>query len=305
MPEDQCPAKVSVIIPTYNRSHLVCRAIESVLDQTYKNIEIIVVDDGSTDNTKEKITQRFGSKINYLYQENNGAPSARNLGFKLSTGAYINFLDSDDYFLPTNIEQKVRILENNSQIDWVYSDYYYKDLKTGELVTNKTIKKLRTDLKSRNDIFDLILFNGITHTDTVMLRRQCIVEVDGFDEDLPSFQDTDLFYRIAKKFKCEFIDQPLAVQVPQDISISRNRDDYYEGKMMLIEKVKKLLPDDAKRLGYPTSKLVAEIHNYKGERYLNQKENKKAAIEFLKSIKAHFWQKEVYSLLFRSFFRKP
>ena len=129
---------VSVVIPTYNRAKLVCEAILSVLNQTYKNIEIIVVDDGSTDNTREEIlTQIKGKliytndrefelitknknnrseiKLKYIYQENSGVSSARNTGIRNAKGEYIALLDSDDLFLPRKIEMQVREFLNSSQ----------------------------------------------------------------------------------------------------------------------------------------------------------------------------------------------
>lgn len=102
---------VSVIIPTYNRSHVICKAIESVLHQTYENIELIVVDDGSTDDTPSRLAV-YDDKICVLLQDNTGPSIARNHGVEASHGEILAFLDSDDLWLPTKIEQQVHILEN-------------------------------------------------------------------------------------------------------------------------------------------------------------------------------------------------
>lgn len=99
---------ISVVIPTYNRAHYVCEAIDSVLAQTYKNIEIIAVDDGSTDNTKD-IIQQYSSRIKYIYQNNAGPSAARNNGIKQSNGDLIAFLDSDDIWLAEKLERQVEI----------------------------------------------------------------------------------------------------------------------------------------------------------------------------------------------------
>ena len=112
--------KVSVIIPAYNKADLTVKTVESVLSQTYENIEIIVVDDGSTDDTKSKI-ENFGDKVHYIYKQNGGACSARNVGIKQATGDFISLIDCDDIFYPEKIVQSVECLNNNS--DFII---YYK-----------------------------------------------------------------------------------------------------------------------------------------------------------------------------------
>ena len=111
---------MSVIIPAFNRVHLITTAIDSVLSQTHADCEIIVVDDGSTDNTKAVLLEKYTDKIKYVYQSNQGGSVARNAGFKISTGDYINFLDSDDYFVEASIEEKVKVLDAYPDIGWVY-----------------------------------------------------------------------------------------------------------------------------------------------------------------------------------------
>ena len=102
--------KVSVIIPAYNKADLTVKTVQSVLSQTYVNIEIIVVDDGSTDDTKEKLLV-FGDKINYIYKQNGGACSARNVGINCATGEYLALIDCDDIFYPDKISKSVECLE--------------------------------------------------------------------------------------------------------------------------------------------------------------------------------------------------
>lgn len=114
--------KISVIIPFYNNSSWLKEAIESVFHQTYKNLEIIVVNDGSSEDLKELINFYKG-KIHYCIKENGGAASARNLGITLSTGDYISFLDSDDIWLPNKLEEQISFMEKNNY-KWSHSDYY-------------------------------------------------------------------------------------------------------------------------------------------------------------------------------------
>ena len=129
--------KVSVIIPTYNRNKLVLDAIDSVLEQTFQNFEIIIVDDGSTDNTKTHIDsyQKKDTRIKYIFQENQGVSIARNTGLEAAQGEYIAFLDSDDRFLIDKLERQVFILENHHDIGLIYSKILVENTITKEPVS--------------------------------------------------------------------------------------------------------------------------------------------------------------------------
>ena len=130
--EEDRAARVSVIIPTYNRADLIGETIESVLKQTFDDFEIIIVDDGSTDATGE-VVRKFDGPIKYLYQDNRGRSCARNRGFEASSGDYVCFLDSDDVLKPMMIERQVSLLDSNSNLGFVYSDYQFIN-QTGEIL---------------------------------------------------------------------------------------------------------------------------------------------------------------------------
>ena len=116
--------RVSVIIPTYNRAGYLCESIESVLTQTYTDYEIIVVDDGSTDDTEEVLQLWIADgTIHYVWQENRGESAARNHGIELAIGEYIAFLDSDDLFMPTKLEEQVAYLDNHPEVGMAHSCY--------------------------------------------------------------------------------------------------------------------------------------------------------------------------------------
>src|SRR6185295_19271400 len=117
---------VTVIIPAYNAADHTVKTVQSVLDQTYSQIEIIVVDDGSTDDTRRKM-ESFGSRITYIFKKNGGACSARNMGLKIAKGTYIGLLDCDDKYLPRKIESGVAHLEKNPQVGLLHTNAYYID----------------------------------------------------------------------------------------------------------------------------------------------------------------------------------
>lgn len=113
--------KVSVIIPTYNLARYINETVDSVLGQTYKNYEIIIVDDGSTDNTKEALSE-YGGKITYIFQENQGVSAARNKGIKEAKGEYIAFLDADDLWLKDKLELQIGLMNSNPEVAMIFTD---------------------------------------------------------------------------------------------------------------------------------------------------------------------------------------
>jgi len=198
---------VSVIIPTYNRAHLVARAIQSVLDQTYQDFELIIVDDGSTDNTEEVIKgfQQKDSRIIYLeHDQNKGGSAARNTGIKASRGEYIAFLDSDDECLPEKLGKQIVHLNNNYINAFIsYTGYFKIDDKGDSSVFKPT--------KHGNIYNDQLWEDHVSPTSAVMVKRNCFEEVGLFDESLPARQDYDMWLRLSQYYIFDYIIEPLVV----------------------------------------------------------------------------------------------
>jgi glycosyltransferase involved in cell wall biosynthesis len=195
---------VSVIIPTYNRSGFVVQAVQSVIDQTYSNIETIVVDDGSTDNTREALC--VYEKIKYVYQERSERSKARNEGFRYSKGLYVAFLDSDDLWLPMKIEKQVQVMNEKPNVGLVYSDVQFIDA-NGDPYAGE----ICWDVPERQVLYeDLMTHNVITGTtSSVMIRRRCLEKVGLFDESMNTCEDLDLYRRIARYYTFHKIELPL------------------------------------------------------------------------------------------------
>ncbi|MFX0134040.1 MAG: glycosyltransferase family 2 protein [Candidatus Hodarchaeota archaeon] len=180
---------VSVIIPTYNHAKYVCRAIDSVLEQTYTNFEIIIVDDGSTDNTRD-VLEPYMNKIKYIYQENKGLAASRNTGIRASKGQYLQFLDADDIILPKGLDIQVKILETHPDVDVVAGRYRTVDT-AGRFLSNQR--------RFPNKIItfkDLVVTNRFA-VNALLLRRKCFTSAGFFDEHLKSCEDWDMWLRIA------------------------------------------------------------------------------------------------------------
>lgn len=181
---------VSIIIPCFNTSRWLSQAIESCLQQTYSNIEIIVIDDGSTDNFLE-IIKSYSNQITWQSIPHSGGNYARNLGLKLASGEYIQFLDADDYILPEKIERQVTFLESTGA-DVVYGDWQHQfHLADG----TSYLGEIKISGK-QTDILESLLGIWWVALAAILYRRTAIDNSDGWDENLPIAQDRDFFISV-------------------------------------------------------------------------------------------------------------
>jgi glycosyltransferase involved in cell wall biosynthesis len=202
---------VSVIIPTYNRAELVTRAIESVLTQTYKNYEIIVVDDGSTDNTGELLRRRYGNRIQYIYQDNAGVSSARNTGINASRFELVAFLDSDDVWLPKKLEVQIFAMSEPdivlSSTNCLCGDYPDKDFFSAVgLSFGKGIVVIPDPVV----VVSRTAGTGIV-TSTTICRKSALRRIGGFDERMKIYEDVRVQFRLAMEGKFAVISEPLII----------------------------------------------------------------------------------------------
>lgn len=191
---------ITVIIPSYNRYELLKRALSSVYEQTYKAKEIIVVDDGSTDETFQ--IQKDFPQIKYIYQKNSGVSSARNLGMANASNEWIVFLDSDDEWLSEKLEFQVEFHKNNPDILMSYTDENW--IRNG--ISVKIPKKFR---KIGKDIFSENLSYCNIAPSSSMIHKSLLNDIGNFDESLEVCEDYDLWLRIALKYKIGLINQKL------------------------------------------------------------------------------------------------
>ena len=196
--------QVSVIIPTYNRAHVVGEAIDSVLAQTYGDLELIVVDDGSRDETRE-IVSSYGPQVTYLHQEHRGVSAARNRGIERARGESLSFLDSDDLWLKEKLSLQMECMKSHPKILICYTDEIW--IRKGVRVN--PMKKHR---KYSGMIFEQCLPLCIVSPSSVMIKRQLLDEVGVFDETLEVCEDYDLWLRISARYPIQFIEKPLIVK---------------------------------------------------------------------------------------------
>jgi len=195
---------VSIIIPAYNAERFIKRVLESALAQTYKNIEIIVIDDGSTDKTAEIVKNYKDPRIIYLYQKNQGQGPARNNGIKKSQGEYITFLDADDYYFPEKVEKQVRFLENHPEYQAVYCNalHFYSD--------NPTVFFKKKGNFHSGDIFKDLLESSYINPNTIMVYRKVLDKAGLFNENRYYPEDWELWLKISRAgFKFGYLDEDL------------------------------------------------------------------------------------------------
>lgn len=228
--------KVSIIIPTHNREKFIDETIQSVLDQTYKDFEIIVVDDGSTDGTKQKL-EKFNSKIKLIEQSNLERAQARNNGVKNSNGVYIAFLDSDDLWLNNKLEKQIALLDTNKDLVLTYG----QSLRINEQGQRTKPVKRQKEGYSGN-IFEKLLLRNLVVSATPIIRRETFEKTTGFDSKYIPYEDWEFWLRLSLLGKFHFINEPLAyyrIHPTQSVK---------HAKASRIEQVTTLLLEDSFKL---------------------------------------------------------
>ena len=192
---------ISVVIPTYNRIELLKRSIDSVINQTIKPSEIIIVDDGSNDGTEAMVKKKYDS-LKLIKQKNKGASAARNSGIKASSGEWICFLDSDDEWKNDKLEKQIIAVANNSDYKFFHSNEIW--IKNGKRINQKKKHK-----KYGGDIFKKCLDMCRISPSSVLIDKSIFEEIGFFNENLVVCEDYELWLRICDKYEVFFIDEPL------------------------------------------------------------------------------------------------
>jgi glycosyltransferase involved in cell wall biosynthesis len=224
---------VSVILPTYNRAYIISRAISSVLNQTYRNLELIVIDDGSTDNTKDVVKNFNDDRLKYInHKQNKGANAARNIGINYANGEYVAFQDSDDEWLPEKIEKQINVFkEAKTEVGVVYTSFW--SINDG---ISKTYYPPSFIKQKEGNVHEILLETNFISTPTAIVKKECFEKVGLFDEGLPRLQEWELWIKISKHYRFKHIDEPLVNSYLQPNSISRNMNAWIIARKRILEK---------------------------------------------------------------------
>ena len=213
--------QVSVVIPTYNNAHLLGRAVQSVLGQTFRDFELIIVDDGSTDNTRELVGNIDDDRVRYIrHEKNRGAGAAWNTGIRVATGAFIAFQDSDDEWMPDKLERQMRAFDNApSDVGVVYTGFWRIEGDKKTYIPSSKIEQKEGNIRGP------LLKSNFVGTPVVVIKRECFEKAGMFDEKLPMLQDWDLWIRISKYYQFKCLNEPLVLSycTPGSLNAQRYR----------------------------------------------------------------------------------
>jgi len=218
-------ALVSVVIPTYNRAELTKRAVQSVLSQSYRNLELIVVDDGSTDNTAAVMESLADSRIKYVFQKNSGACVARNNGIAHAAGEYIAFHDSDDIWHGNKLEKQIAVLQS-TDADVVFC-------RMNKMLNGCKVGTVSDFFKEGFLGRDVLPFSIGTQT---LIGKREVFQTEKFDVEMPRFQEFEMLIRIQKKYSLYCMDEALVDYLLQEDSISKKPERYLQGWRLILEK---------------------------------------------------------------------
>lgn len=234
---------VSVIMPAYNARPYIGEAINSVLSQDYPYIELIVVDDGSTDGTAA-YAEEFGDQVRVFRQANAGVAAARNKGLAEAKGGLIAFLDADDLWCPGKLSAQVAYLEKNPEIGGVYGKFIrWEGLADGTfpppLMEQKDSSNVSIIAAHSGSIYRELLFDNIVHIITAVIRRSAIEDIGGFDEGLRTGEDYDLWLRMSLTYRMDKLDRTLAyyrVHPQSTTAVPRAENNEYKVLMRILER---------------------------------------------------------------------
>ena len=231
---------ISVIIPTYNRERTLLRAVNSVLGQTYGNIELIVVDDGSKDGTADSLKEISDPRLRLVRTESNmGACAARNLGIAMAQGEWVAFQDSDDFWYPEKLEKQLAALvSHHADIVFCAMRLTRPDGKTGSAVPDPS-------LPSGEYLYEKLLERSIASTQVILGRRECFL-CEPFDDQMPRMQDWDLVLRLSKKYRIYFLNEVLADAFLQPDSLTMRTGKGLSAYRRIYEKNKAAIEGDPK-----------------------------------------------------------
>lgn len=226
--------RVSVIIPAFNSVGTIVRAVESVLSQDWSNLELIVVDDGSTDGTAELLAVRYPEQVIVIRQDNRGAAAARNRGIAAAKGEFVAFLDADDEWVPGKLRLQIEQLDENSGAALCFADMSHWE--NGREIYRSYLRE-RGLGPCGGKIFDRLLQECFIFTPTVIVRRTVFATVGPFDEGLRICEDYDLWLRIAKRFEIIFVNATLLKRYRTGANLTENRLLFGQSLVALFERL--------------------------------------------------------------------
>lgn len=290
----------SIIIPSFNNGTYIAESIDSVLQQTYGNFEIIVIDDGSTDDSGgiiEQYAERYPGVVRFFRQQNRGPGAARNTGLRNARGIYIAFNDADDLWLPQKLEKQVAVLDRDSNIGAVYCDNYYVDEQRRILPERKSKQRL-----PRGRITMDLFYRYCIYTSSILVRRSVIEKTGFFREDIFVGEDYHYFLRLSYNCEIDLVDEKLVEKRVLSESLS-NQDEMLNAANDLII-FRDFLKEHPEFYALHRAELVERLHIYNfevGYKWLKMGRNLQSMYYLLNALKYRWSLRTVKCLLLTLF----
>jgi len=290
MVETKNKPAVSIIIPTYNRRQLIARSIESVLNQTYRDFELIIVDDGSTDGTGEVVAGFNDERIRYIRcEENRGEAAARNVGIKAARCDYIAYQDSDDEWLPEKLARQMELLKNASpQFGVIYTGFWKTENHRRIYIPFSWVNQ------KNGDIHKELLKGNFIGSPVVLLKKECFDKVGLFDERLRNLVDWEMWLRISKYYHFKYIDEPLVVAHYHSDNVSSNHRAFIKALESVLEKYSDEFAGN--------KKLLAKHYIDIGNLLVVNKEVQNGRNYLIKAVKLYPFNVRLLLVIFSTFF---
>ncbi len=277
--------RVSVIIPVYNAGKTIREALDSVLAQTYRDFELIIVNDGSTDDS-DAVIHRYitdgRGDITCVAQKNKGAAAARNAGIRIARGELIAFLDADDLWDTDKLKTAVDALEARPEAMMVFSDMRHSV--DGKMIHASYLHERGYRHVSSGQVYDNLLKENFIFTPTVVMRKSVFATIGYFDESLKIAEDYDLWLRVARDHEVLFVDRPLVTRRRLGANITENREVYALSAIRLKEKLLNIHRDEPQRLRLIAHRLTRDQYNL-GYILFNAAKGQEARQMFFKTVR--------------------
>jgi len=290
------PPAISVIIPAYNAAEFLPETIESALAQNYQPLEIIVVDDGSTDSTPS-VLESFGNQIRVIRQPNAGLGRARNRGIAESSGAWIALLDADDRWLPGKLQKQVAVLRDNPRVGLVHTDAYdWTPENNQRQLRDRGRREFQGTCLARLSVNNRVL------PSTVLMKRACIDQLGDFDPVPKGVEDWDLWLRIAEHYEFAYVDEPLVDYRRHGANMSGNSLQMRIGELYVLRKSLKTMPALAPQAKQPEMK--RRLHQLAfdiGYQYFSQNKPREARRYFREALSSYGFSVKTASYWLASF----
>jgi len=286
---------VSLVIATFNHGRVLADALDSAVAQTLRGVEIIVVDDGSTDDTPA-VLARYAGRIRGVRQPNRGLAAARNAGLAIAHGTYVSFLDADDVMMPTKLAEQVAVLDRAPTVGWTYCDVLIETVTTG--AETRASEQFGYGARMLEGwLFPELIRGNFIPVIAPLVRRTVLDAVGGFDERLTALEDWDLWLRMSLIAEARYSPAVLVRYRVHPGGMSEDRARMDRNRFYVLDKLCRARPAAVEGLGAAGRRIIADTHNWLGKEAYARGDWSEARRRFAASLATVPWQREAPMLL--------